>query len=292
MDRAGLARSRLSSRITAAGRKALSPVLGRSRFQPLFEKLHAVALAGMNVGEGAHPLFSGETFVLRYLRDRVFAAENPVIVFDVGANTGVYARAVLDAFGGSAMIYAFEPASKTFEMLASGLEGRSNVKLYKVGFGDAEGEATLFSAGEGSKLGSVYDTSDRLSRVGLAMKQREQVSLTTIDDFCERERVGRINLLKLDVEGHELSILEGSSRMLHGGRIDAVQFEFGAANVDSRTFFRDFFDLLAGRYVLYRVLQDGLYRLPGYNETYEVYKRATNYLALRSDLLSSPGSPP
>jgi FkbM family methyltransferase len=264
----------------------LSPVLGKARFQPLFEKLLAVALAGLNVGEGAHPLSSGETFVLRYLRDRVFASEARVIVFDVGANTGVYTRTVLDAFGSSATVFAFEPATKAFEMLAFGLKHEPNVKPYNLGFGDEEGEVTLFSAGEGSKLGSLYDTSDRLARVGLVMKQRERVTLTTIDAFCERERIGRINFLKLDVEGHELKILEGSRAMLDRGAIDVVQFEFGAANIDSRTFFKDFYEFLITRFAMYRILQDGLFPLTEYKETYEVYKRATNYLAVRRELVT------
>lgn len=239
----------------------------------------------MNFGEGYHPLHSGETFVMRYLRDRVFAGARPVTIFDVGANIGVYTLAVLDTFGTSAMIYAFEPAAKTFRMLAERMDGHENVKLYNVGFGDDEGTAMLFSAGEGSKLGSVYDTSARLRRIGLALKEREQIHLTTIDKFCEREGVDHIHLLKLDVEGHEFKILEGARATLDDGRVDALQFEFGAANVESRTFFRDFFDLLAGRYVLHRVLQDGLYPLSEYRETYEVYKRATNYLAVRRDLI-------
>lgn len=271
--------------ITAAGRRLLSPVLGKSRFQPVFEKLHAVSLAGMNFGEGNHPLLSGETFVMSYLRDQVFRTGRPVIIFDVGANIGVYARLALDTFGSRAVIYAFEPAAKTFRMLAENMDGRQNVKLYNVGFGNADGTATLFSAGEGSKLGSLYDTSRRLSRIGLALKEREQIALTTVDNFCEGEGVDRIDLLKLDVEGHELKILEGGRAMLDGGRVDALQFEFGAANVESRTFFRDFFDLLADRYVLYRVLQNGLHAVPEYRETYEVFKRATNYLGVRRELI-------
>ena len=271
--------------IAPAGRKALAPMLGKARFQRVFEKLHAVALAGMNFGEGNHPLFSGEKYVIRYLRDRVLSATNPLIVFDVGANVGVYTRALLAELADKAIVYAFEPATKTFEILENHVGSNENVKLYALGFGHEEASATLYSAGEGSKLGSLYDTTARLSRLGLAVEELESVNLTTIDLFCEREGVDRIHLLKLDVEGHELKVLEGSRGMLASGRIDALQFEFGAANVDSRTFFRDFFDLLSDRYELFRVLQDGLFPVREYRETYEVYKRATNYLALRRPLV-------
>jgi FkbM family methyltransferase len=270
--------------IAAVGRKALAPVLGKSRFQPLFERLHALALVGLNFGEGNHPRLSGEIAVIRHLREELFRGLSPVVIFDVGANLGVYTHVLLEVFGDDAVIYAFEPAAKTFELLAQNLRGHESVRLQRVGLGAEEATATLYSAGEGSKLGSVYDTSARLRRLGLAVADQETVSLTTVDRFCEREEIEHIHLLKLDVEGHELKILEGSATMLDEGRIDVLQFEFGAANIDSRTFFRDFYDLLAERYALYRILQDGLHPLDGYKETYEVYKRATNYLALRRGL--------
>jgi hypothetical protein len=58
------------------------------------------------------------------------------------------------------------------------------------------------------------------------------------------------------VHGHELQALEGAAELLRAGRIRAIQFEFGGANVDSRTFFRDFWNLLYGRfgYSLYQIL--------------------------------------
>jgi hypothetical protein len=91
--------------------------------------------------------------------------------------------------------------------------------------------------------------------------------------------------VKLDVEGHELHILRGATRMLAEGRIAAIQFEFGGANIDSRSFMRDFFDLLTPQYAIHRVLQHGLYPIVCYDVTLEVFKRATNYVAVLEDLM-------
>jgi hypothetical protein len=74
--------------------------------------------------------------------------------------------------------------------------------------------------------------------------------------------------------------LRGASKLIERGAIGAIQFEFGAANLDSRTYFRDFFLLLSSKYCLYRVLQDGLFPIVSYKETYEIFKRASNYLAV------------
>jgi FkbM family methyltransferase len=273
--------------IKALARRALRPALGKPRLQPLFEALHALALAGLNVGEGNHPLLSGETFVMNYLRDERFHDVRPTVIFDVGANVGDYTRCLLDSFGDRASIFAFEPAPDTFAVLAANLGHVSNVSLKPFGFSDRIGPAVLFSAGPGSKLASVYQTTGRLERSGLTIAIEQMIELTTIDQFCADNQIDRIRFLKLDVEGHELRILEGAQRMLDSGSVDAIQCEFGAANVDSRTFLRDFFELLGARYAVYRVLQHGLHAVAQYQETLEIFKRATNYLAVRR---SEPGS--
>lgn len=268
-------------RLKAAARRALTPLLGRTRLQPLFEALHQLSLAGQNFGEGNHPRLSGEERVIRSVAERCRQRAEPTVIFDVGANTGVYSSALIDVFGSTATIWAFEPSPSTFVILDSNLGGVGNVRLRNLGLSDREGRATLHSPGVGSKLGSVYDTSDRLTRVGLAMTLEEEVTLTTVDSFCAQEGIDRIDFVKLDVEGHELRVLEGAQRSLGAGRIDAIQFEFSAANLESRTFLKDFYDLLSGSYALHRVLQDGLYPIDAYKETHEVFKRATNYVALR-----------
>lgn len=267
--------------IKAFGRRALGPFLGRSRCQRVFQAMFDVSLAGLNVGEGNHPDASGERFVAEYVRARCAPRGKPAILFDVGANVGEYARTLLEAFGPSARIWAFEPAEAAFRMLESNLGGIENVELRKMGLSDDERVGVLYSPGAGSKLGSLHNTGARLERRGMSVALEEKVMLTTIDRFCETERIERVDFLKLDVEGHELSVLQGAHEMIARDAIGAIQFEFGAANLDSRTYFRDFFSLLEGRYALYRVLKDGLYPVPEYKETHEVFKRATNYVAVR-----------
>jgi hypothetical protein len=92
--------------------------------------------------------------------------------------------------------------------------------------------------------------------------------------------VGRIDFLKLDVEGHELSILRGASRLLAEGRVSMLQFEFGPANIYSRTYFYDFWSLLSGSFDLYRIIPRGIVPVRFYGEHHEVFL-TTNYLAVR-----------
>ena len=279
--------SRLSDTITIAstvdgkaiGRKLLNPFLGRRRFQPVFQALHEVALAGLNFGDGNDVYGSGELVVLRHIRDR-HPRERPLTIFDVGANVGLYTAELVRTFGAQATIWSFEPASETFAILERNAGSLPNVHLVPLGLGDQAGTVRLYSAGRGSTYASVYDVSARLERSGLMLAETESIELTTLDEFCETQGIEHVDFLKLDVEGNELKVLQGAERMLRRSRIGAIQFEVGAPSIDSRTYLRDFFELLSPMYTLHRVLKDGLIELDEYRELYEVFKRSTNYVAL------------
>jgi hypothetical protein len=75
----------------------------------------------------------------------------------------------------------------------------------------------------GSGLSSLYQR--RLDHFGIALDKQETVIVDTIDGYCSRNDIDHIDLLKLDVEGHELAALLGASAMLSGGRIDFVSFD-------------------------------------------------------------------
>ena len=102
----------------------------------------------------------------------------------------------------------------------------------------------------------------------------------TLDGFCAEHDIQEIGYLKIDVEGHELSVLRGAQGMLSKKRVRFVQFEFGEANIDSRTFMRDFFELLGADFEFYRIVSDGLYKVSTYHSNLEVFA-TINYLAVR-----------
>lgn len=68
--------------------------------------------------------------------------------------------------------------------------------------------------------------------------------------------------------------------MIENGQIDFIQFEFGGCNIYSKTFFQDFYYLLKEKYKLYRILENGLFKLPDYQEIQEIFI-TINYLSIK-----------
>jgi FkbM family methyltransferase len=178
--------------------------LSTTYFQPLFESLYKIALWGMNIGLGSCVEDSGEKYALTQFAKTISLNDN-IVIFDVGANQGAFALAALEILKTRALIYCFEPSPTTFRLLEERLHSYSNVRLYNFGLGECEGEAILYSDKEGSGCASLY------KRMGLSMELTEKVQIRTLDRFCAQSGIDHIHYLKLDVEGHELSVLWGGS---------------------------------------------------------------------------------
>jgi FkbM family methyltransferase len=197
----------------------------------------------------------------------------------VGANVGDYAIEMSNIFAGSDFcIHCFEPSAITYQKLVANIKGFDKIILNNSALSETEMTADLFSDSELSGLASLYHRN--LDHLGIAMDKKEKVQLTTIDNYCRVHHIDKIAFLKLDVEGHELSVLRGANEMLSRKSINFIQFEFGGCNIDSRTYFRDYYYLLNDDFIIYRIVADGLFPISGYKETDEIFT-TVNYLAER-----------
>ena len=153
------------------------------------------------------------------LTDPVLRALRPVVAedstcVDVGANIGLYTLG-LSHLAPRGHVYAFEPSPGAFECLRANLEsnGVTNVETFQGALSDRQGTigfhdvpfftAGSFTAEEGSYLGT--------EAVGSTLVE---VPCTTLDAFVESRRVDRVDVIKIDVEGAELSVLDGARRTL------------------------------------------------------------------------------
>jgi hypothetical protein len=163
---------------------------------------------------------TGET---RFIRSVVSSWQEPTIL-DSGADEGQYARVVLRSCP-SAKLAAFEANPTSFQKLATNLKGAS-VSLHNFGLSDND---------------------------QLVNDQR----LRRLDDVVADLGISKINLFRIDAAGNELAVLHGAEKTIRSGLIDLIHFKFGEANMNYRTFFKDFWDFLSHQYNLYRLVQNG-----------------------------------
>lgn len=231
----------------------------------------------MGIGSGGGVGSSGEQVAFQILKEK---ANAPYCIFDIGANKGQFLRLILANMpAASSTIHCFEPGRETFRCLTEAFPDPMGIKLNQTAMGSHSGEAVLHYDIEGSGLAS--STRRRLDHFAIDFNKAENVSVTTIDHYCAAHGISHIHLLKIDVEGHELDVLAGASGMFADRAIDVVTFEFGGCNIDTRTFFQDFWYFFQKvNFSLFRITPSGyLYPISSYNEINEQF-RTTNFIAV------------
>lgn len=208
---------------------------------------------------------------------------NPLpVIFDVGANTGEWAARMHTRIP-KARIFMFEPQSTCRQAIAA--KAIPNSVLIPCAASAQNGPATLYTPSGTTGIASLYQRRDTYF-VGEQFSA-VQVQTVRIDDVLDQQNIERVDFLKLDIEGHELEALKGAVHSLESGKIKALSFEFGSGNINSRTFFRDFYDLLHPlKYKMFRILpSSSVLPIEEYDETCEYFRGVSNYLAV----LDEPG---
>jgi FkbM family methyltransferase len=202
-------------------------------------------------------------------------------VLDVGANKGDWSRAIQQNFDGDVRLFLFEPQETCYAELAALVRG--GAVLVKAAVGETEGSAVLYSPGDRAGNASLHVRNDTYFADQVFLPQT--VDVVSIDPFLKRNGIESVGFMKMDVEGHELFALRGARDALSRGAIRALSFEFGSGNINSRTFFRDYWDLLTGySYNLYRVLPGGrVSQIFRYSEELEYFRGVSNYIAAAGD---------
>lgn len=123
------------------------------------------------------------------------------VFFDVGANFGYYSVRVAARYA-HAKVFAFEPNPPIFERLRRNvqLNSLSNVEAVPMGLSDHDGQAALQTRSDSSGWSRVVEGAG--------------IQLTTLDSFKTRSQLTRLDLIKVDVEGHELAFLRGAERTI------------------------------------------------------------------------------
>jgi FkbM family methyltransferase len=225
---------------------------------------------------------NGELLVLREAL-RFYKAgsrEHDFIAIDAGANKGDYIAMVdfeARAVDAPYRLHAFEPQVESYSQLISRFGQHAKISINQLALSDREGEGVIYSDAKGSPLASLHQRD--LRAVDLEMSLQEKIRVIRLASYIREAGLKHIHFLKIDVEGSEFAVLNGTEDFLRPDFVDFIQFEYGGTNLDARVPLKAFFDCLEQKgFVVAKVMSAGL-RVKGYSPWMDNYLYA-NYVAL------------
>ena len=146
-------------------------------------------------------------------------AKQATVIFDVGANIGYFAIQFGKMLHDTGNVHCFEPMKYQFNVLQRNIEENNldNIILNKA-----------IVSNEQNAIKRIYFSGiDNTGSSSLEIESSlyEDVRCITIDEYSVQHNIDKIDLMKIDVEGHELKVLLGASRMLEARKIGSLFVE-------------------------------------------------------------------
>tara|TARA_B100001057_G_C22839311_1_gene946436 strand:+ start:1497 stop:2258 length:762 start_codon:yes stop_codon:yes gene_type:complete len=159
--------------------------------------------------------------------------KNPLI-FDIGGNKGQSIEKYLRIFN-EPIIHSFEPIKTEFDIMHKKFRNNKNIFLNNVALGDkTEGKEFNITAKTGNssfnKLNpgtdwlktrsNQYNTTEKSYVTSI-----QKVNIIKLDDYCSNNNINHIDIVKIDTQGYEDKVLEGSINTIKNNQIKAIVTE-------------------------------------------------------------------
>lgn len=185
----------------------------RGEYIPIVMPWHEDTRFALRVGSNSSiPLYVGGctspnefVFLRRFLR-------TGMTFVDVGANEGLFSIFAAKCVGSSGSVWAFEPSRREFALLEHNLElNHLHARLFPCALAETNGSAEFKVAAFGNEgLNTLGEFAYRDTDEG----ERYVVELKRLDDVIALDPPARVDLIKIDVEGAELRVLQGAEETL------------------------------------------------------------------------------
>jgi len=128
--------------------------------------------------------------------------------FDLGANFGWFTMVLSKLVGKSGRVYSFEADPFLVSILKENvkLNNLSNVSVQPFAISNRTG-ISKFS------LNESYDTRNQLDSI-VHSENTINAKITSLDEFCKKENLGKVDFIKMDIEGSEPKALEGMRKII------------------------------------------------------------------------------
>ena len=149
------------------------------------------------------------------------------VFFDIGANIGLFSLNASKVVEKEGKVYSFEPAPTTFLRLKENIEINQykNVVIENVGLSEKKDKLKFNVSVSGY---DAWNSFTKLNDVGEF--NSIEVPVISLDSYIQENKISRIDLIKIDVEGWELFVLKGVTNLLKSDNAPVLMIEFTETN--------------------------------------------------------------
>ena len=157
------------------------------------------------VASGAIALGVYERYESELFRSKI---KPGMAIIDIGANLGYYTAIASRLAGEQGLVVAFEPEPNFFKLLSRNIRRNNmkNVIPFELAIAEKNGLVNLYLSNENKGHNSIIRSEE--------LKTSVQIKTTTLDDFLASQKITKVDIIKMDVEGAEILALEGMKNTL------------------------------------------------------------------------------
>lgn len=222
-----------------------------------------------------------------------YTHETPLTVVDVGANGGIWSLALLQHSGPwIGKIHMFEPMEGNLaslrQVMKDGLYGEHVDKLVinEYALSDDKGSVEIHFENDVTGLASIDSGTAHFPMRNIPLDRTRSIKTDRLDTYCAENGIESIDILKIDVEGHELAVLKGAENLFRENRVKAVAYEIGPHQMARRDFYKDFFEFFEQYgYTNLRYREPGwkAMPIPEYRSSLEQFDNVCMRMAVRTE---------
>jgi FkbM family methyltransferase len=147
-----------------------------------------------------------------------------MIFFDVGAHVGQYSLVASERVSRNGQVHCFEPDPETYRWLLTNIQANhlGNVHSNQTAVAEETGDKPFFLATPEDIGSNSLSPPSQLRDSG----RTTLVHCITLDEYIERNRIPRVDVMKIDIEGAELPMLNGARKLLGSENAPLIVIEF------------------------------------------------------------------
>lgn len=174
--------------------------------------------------------------IIRYLKKNL---ENVDIFFDIGSHKGLYTDLITKNFKVKKIVMV-EPQKNIFKFIKKKYIKKKKVKIYNLALSDKKKKQTLYinkhdltsSLTQIDKKNSYLNIKAKLfgGTINDLIHNKYMVNSCKLSDIIKKDSINKIDLLKVDTEGHELQVLRGAGSSLKE-KVNFILIEIHNSNI-------------------------------------------------------------